>query len=165
MKRRGDLGLAGNADSQAPLNVTKPSTVAEIKGSAVRSFCPLWPHTTMCCPSRGILHGSDGNSISSALRTGRSLPGYFDDNRARIITQQRTHRDFSSAPEFRTCPSWGAEYALLIAIFGGKNLSVAKLSSFRLVVFSLDTQRHLWGNDLTTLPDGLFEGLTALTQL
>ncbi len=49
-----------------------------------------------------------------------------------------------------------------------KKSSVAKtdrLSSARRVLCSLDTQRALWNNDHTTLPEGLFQGLTAMTDL
>ncbi len=99
--------------------------------------------------------GKGGRSLRCHLM--RILPG----GHAAGITGQ-----LFSASEWRPRPSRGANHASLVTMYGSKKTSMLNLPSFPVLVMrSLDTHRSLFGNALSTLPEGLFEGLTAMESL
>ena len=93
------------------------------------------PHTTICFPFLGIQHGFRLQlaSLSCAL-----LVVGFVVLLTRIPSTTVVPRssrggehsvNFTCASEYRPCPSWWADRALLITMYGSKKLSVAKPSS------------------------------------
>ena len=118
------LGLVVNSNSQAPQYMAHhEDTVVEREGSAVPSCCPHWHGITICFPFLGTQHGF---RLQLATLTCALLVVGFIVVLTRIPVTTIVPRsscggelsvNLPSASEYRPCPSWCADHALLNTMY------------------------------------------------
>ncbi len=130
---RGDLGLAGNANSQASRNVAGHLRLLKLRGSLVRWRCRYWPHATIRCPSRGTQYEVGLQLASlSFMYQGKPVVGSLDILIRTLPTSSHGGELSASVPLHPYGASvhlWGIAEALLIAMYGSKSSWGANLLS------------------------------------